>query len=78
MTHTAKMLAKLLHFLAMITTTLRKKVTNTKHMSKSSFQTIWTMKVRWYVTDEKEELGLLEVSKLIRGKVCFWDYIPWR
>jgi len=36
------------------------------------------MKVRWYVTDGKEELGLLEVSKLIRGKVCFCDYIAWR
>jgi hypothetical protein len=33
------------------------------------------MKVRWYVTDGKEELGLLEVSKLISGKVCSLDYI---
>jgi len=62
----------------MITTTLRKKVTSTKYMSQFSFQTIWTMKVIWYVTDGKEELGLLEVSKLISGKVCFCHYIASR
>jgi len=35
------------------------------------------MKVRWYVTDGMEGLGILEASKLISGKVCFWDYIAW-
>jgi hypothetical protein len=40
------MLAKLLYFMATITTALRKKVTRTKYVSQSSFQTIWTMKDR--------------------------------
>jgi hypothetical protein len=33
------------------------------------------MKVRPYVTDREEGLGLLEVSKLISGKLRFGVYV---